>query len=123
MDQLQRGARFDYYLRMDSLTVSSERSEKTISAAKISYQLGSLARTPCESTEDKDEFDIARKLFPQALDQDPPHTDARGALGWSPTTRGDWVKADSLVQRAMRESPDDPAVALEVGRVHLLRSF
>jgi len=120
--RLQKGARFDFSLRMDSLTIPTERSEEVLTAAEISYQLGGLARTMGEETERRNDLKLAENLFRQALRRDPDDARARAALGWIHAKHENWIAAESLVRAAMQASPDDPVVVLDAARVYALRT-
>jgi tetratricopeptide (TPR) repeat protein len=119
---LERGVRFDQDIRIDSLEVPGIWAEAPVEPAEVAYQLGSMARLMAEPTGDPDSLATARAFFEQSIADDASHARARAALAWSRAVDGDWEASAALLEQAQREAPSDAVVALETGRVQLLRA-
>jgi len=119
---LERGVRFDHDIRVDSLEVPEMWAEAPVEPAEVAYQLGTMARLRGEPTGDPDSLATACAFFEQSIATDASHARARAALAWSRAVDKDWEASAALLEQAQREAPSDAVVALEAGRVQLLRA-
>lgn len=120
--RLRGGLRLDFHLARESLRPAEPPVETAVPSAEIAYQLGSAMRQRWEESADEDSLATARALFEQALERDSGHARARAALAWLHEREGDGDGSAALLSRAQDEAPDDPVVALEVGRIAALRA-